>query len=1857
MEQEIQQERTAAAGGATRPRPLSLAARRAGGEEAPPRSARTPRTPRMGPAPIASFEDLLSQDLESPASPSSEQQPPGGDSAVGSGGGGEAKLLGFLEEGTEDLRSSTEELQFLEEPGTVEDQERRRRAQKRQRKESTQSCQADLAPSDSKERKDSTCSAEVAFLTSRLSSVGSAASGRSGRSAASSAAPSRSPSPGKLLLETSFCGVRPASQVVKVLGASASPGPSLGRGASPHSAVQSPGQGGDSERQRRRTMERQIALEGEAHAAAAPQEGLPLSAQGSPLTDREERERQARKIAAKRADEVRRAQGKEPKQRPYDRDEAAPLKSEQAKVREWEERKVKKMEEKELELKAEAEAEMRLELENKLKERRNKEKAEKKQRRAGRPRSKSKKDEDALVRIIPLHSSDEEYSEDDDQVGESDVQRRYQGVDAVEDLEVQRRHWLETHVSQDEDPNIVRIIPLRTASVEVAEKERERRESEGTTGPHRQTPRSTPSPKRPVAEPKLEKTTAVLEGERPSSRTSASSRSPQPPRSPQPSLSPQPPQLSLSPQPPRSPQPSLSPQPARSPHTQRSPQGRSPIPVRCPQVPTKSPQNGGEGTAGRRGPRRRVDPNALVRIIPLHSEDSYEGYGEDDTGPPVPPLDETLHDLGLPGGVRPAKRPEPKPSAMGAPRPAEAPPPRPAGDQGAAGPSRAPPGPRPPPIGSTSAPRAPGKVRQGRGRRVDPNALVRIIPLHSEDSYDGYSEDERPPPNLESPTDGPSISPPITLKTTKPLESRSERSEPPLSPLPPKSPQPPPSPQPPKSPLPPRSPQPATSTQPPRSPLPVVNEGAGPSGVSGAGGSEPAATQRVPGRPRGPRRKVDPNALVRIIPLHSEDSYEGYGEDDLPTDLPAPKGPKGSEGVDSIVDEIDMSKWREPSFEENDMVRIIPLKGDLPPPPKPASGGAPKPKPPALATTGRTKADSRPSRADAAASKKSPMMPPEEELVRIIPLHSDDEEREANRDRSPRAPSSLDRSPRSPLPSPGVVDTVPRSEPVRRRRRSDPKTQPQQGLTPGHTGDELVRIIPLHSDSDSETELAGYAAAARAARERPRKASDARSSASRTGSRAGSTSRASSRPGSARSERMEQLQIVPLTDPDTVEETGVCFTRRDLAIQQGRLTPSQLDWHSHGRNTPSDPQEQQGQRGPQVDDPLRSKPATPATLDLGDAQTGTSPRQRRREVDGQSSRSPSPPAAPPPASSVSAGRKASLSSILFRRAEVHSPDEMPAAPAKQRRASAAPAMVGLLKDVRGKSRDRHQQAPLPGESGKQRRESRDGGRAAAMAAAAAGLEQRDAARESGGGGGGGGGVFSTLFRKKSIPQERAEAPALPPPPAPGRDSAPQPPVLPIEGVEFTFTCEASYKECAPDALDGVDVTPLPSVSVNIPASSPPGASPCTPPGTPPSTPPGTPSGTPSGTPPGSILDAFGDSFVNGSPIRCASKDPVATAPSTELPPAPSAEPPPPAVPKKSASRDSWPAPPPPLDANANLSGSVEDDRHSRHSSGSEREVVPPPAPRPEGEEDAEEDHETKGLVLQQDSFDDELPYVPVTLPMERSVAVPLVPVKERLAAEVKTCPIDRPRSTTPINPSSLEEYVVPGGGPGAGASPASAGAGAGGREKLRISLPRTDSLTRRSRPQTRPWHDFASQALKPRSDSQSPPPPLPPRAPSTTPPSTWINFDEVPEKRKAPVRIQTIPSRGSIVTEPGTPGAGSRPAAAGTGTPSSGHQHHHHVHYVDPEDCRCECHETEHRHGQPAGSSAAPTAGPAPGLTPGAASGPAPTAGPPTGPRGAAPARPPKARPFGMDLDVSGSRSNRSSVASQNEHSSPEGPE
>jgi hypothetical protein len=114
-----------------------------------------------------------------------------------------------------------------------------------------------------------------------------------------------------------------------------------------------------------------------------------------------------------------------------------------------------------------------------------------------------------------------------------------------------------------------------------------------------------------------------------------------------------------------------------------------------------------------------------------------------------------------------------------------------------------------------------------------------------------------------------------------------------------------------------------------------------------------------------------------------------------------------------------------------------------------------------------------------------------------------------------------------------------------------------------------------------------------------------------------------------------------------------------------------------------------------------------------------------------------------------------------------------------------------------------------------------------------------------------------------------------------------------------------------------------------------------------------------------------------------------------------------------------------------------------------------------------EDHERKGLVVQQDSFEDELPYVPTTLPQERPVAVPMVPIKQRIA-EVKTCPIERPRSTTPINPSLLEDYVQ------------TEDVREQAVEKMRICLPREDSISGRAKSPrriTKTWFEFAEQGI------------------------------------------------------------------------------------------------------------------------------------------------------------------------------------
>ncbi|XP_046432787.1 muscle M-line assembly protein unc-89 isoform X1 [Neodiprion fabricii] len=262
--------------------------------------------------------------------------------------------------------------------------------------------------------------------------------------------------------------------------------------------------------------------------------------------------------------------------------------------------------------------------------------------------------------------------------------------------------------------------------------------------------------------------------------------------------------------------------------------------------------------------------------------------------------------------------------------------------------------------------------------------------------------------------------------------------------------------------------------------------------------------------------------------------------------------------------------------------------------------------------------------------------------------------------------------------------------------------------------------------------------------------------------------------------------------------------------------------------------------------------------------------------------------------------------------------------------------------------------------------------------------------------------------------------------------------------------------------------------------------------------------------------------------------------------------------------------------------------------------------------------ERKGLCYDE-SFEEDLPYVPTTLPLEKSVAVPILPVKQRLQ-EVRTIPIERPRSTTPINPTLLDEFVM------------QTSMDERRVEKMKISLPREDSFKLKSprKQMTNTFTEFAGRV--PRNAGKSPsPPPLPPRAPAARP-TAWINFEEIPEKRKAPKRIQTIP----------------RPDDEAKGGYS----------YVQPEECRCECHEESRRaslkestsctsngerpcNGENCTGPVAATSGDRASIVSDSSldyslSIEEPGAQPLLGPM----------KPFGMDLDV---RSNRSSTISQEE--------
>lgn len=218
-----------------------------------------------------------------------------------------------------------------------------------------------------------------------------------------------------------------------------------------------------------------------------------------------------------------------------------------------------------------------------------------------------------------------------------------------------------------------------------------------------------------------------------------------------------------------------------------------------------------------------------------------------------------------------------------------------------------------------------------------------------------------------------------------------------------------------------------------------------------------------------------------------------------------------------------------------------------------------------------------------------------------------------------------------------------------------------------------------------------------------------------------------------------------------------------------------------------------------------------------------------------------------------------------------------------------------------------------------------------------------------------------------------------------------------------------------------------------------------------------------------------------------------------------------------------------------------------------------------------DEHESTGLVFQE-SFDDELPYVPTTLPEERSIGIKLVPAKERAQIDVKTFSVERPRSTTPINPASLQNYC--------GTNVAEESDILISRtDKLRISLPKRSSGSEETSKEKTPssksprrvsnssgkcWFEFAEQGIgtttavtvRKNSMPEDDPPPLPPRKQSQ-PATPWVNFENIPEKRKPPKRITTLPHKDSS-----------------DALDRSGHSMQQYS-YVNPEDCQCECHENE----------------------------------------------------------------------------------
>ncbi|XP_051157255.1 uncharacterized protein LOC127279132 isoform X2 [Leptopilina boulardi] len=174
-----------------------------------------------------------------------------------------------------------------------------------------------------------------------------------------------------------------------------------------------------------------------------------------------------------------------------------------------------------------------------------------------------------------------------------------------------------------------------------------------------------------------------------------------------------------------------------------------------------------------------------------------------------------------------------------------------------------------------------------------------------------------------------------------------------------------------------------------------------------------------------------------------------------------------------------------------------------------------------------------------------------------------------------------------------------------------------------------------------------------------------------------------------------------------------------------------------------------------------------------------------------------------------------------------------------------------------------------------------------------------------------------------------------------------------------------------------------------------------------------------------------------------------------------------------------------------------------------------------------------------ESFEEDYCVLPATIVKENDKCFNMLPTRGR-QLELRTVPIERPRSATPINPTLLDNFVM------------HTSLDEPCTEKMKIFLPKAEHCKTKShrKMSANTFIEFAGKVqdnVQKNINKNSRSPSIPLKLLNAQP-SNWINFDEIPEKRRIPKRIQTIPQaeeEDKIKT----------------------------FNYVQPEECRCNCHD------------------------------------------------------------------------------------